>query len=271
MIIGSITLAWCHNPLRDIVDPIEWKSYSEVVQICKDNTGELTTDELWNNICLFNAHEWCLLEKIQDWTCEWLNPEEDISEWWWERITLVTDICEESAWQIDYIENGDWICRFNEYERCYLNDIAAWECEYLKSEEIDISNFLKTKLTNQDLIELAITHFPKSYTYYVWDSQNQSVTYETWEFVYPEDYHHYYHMLIPELNWMVDTDVVEPYIYDAWIDGKPAVVTSRIVYLEDGSKIHVEYFNDAETLNFDSMMVFYWGDDNKFKVYKFQY
>jgi len=270
IIVGFIILAWCHNPIKDLVDQIEWKSYSEVAQICKDSYGKLTTDELWNNICLFFEDEWCLLEKIQDWTCEWLNQEEDFQEGWWERITLVTDICEESAWQIDYIAYWDWICRFNEYERCYLNDIADWECEYLQ--EIDTSKFLKTSITSeQEFNEIAEAHFPKSYTYYIGDVRNQSAIYETWEFVYPEDHHHYHHMLIPELNWMVDAEIVDSNIDTARIDGKPAIFTNRIVYLEDGSKIHVEYFNDPETLNFDNMAVFYWGDDNRFKVYKFYY
>jgi len=41
--------------------------------------------------------------------------------------------------------------------------------------------------------------------------------------------------------------------------------------LEDGSKIYISYYNDPETLNFDNIMVFYWEDSNRFKVYKFYY
>lgn len=187
--------------------------------------------------------------------------------------TEAAQICEEMGWDIvyDWLKNSTPMCYFLETEWCSFASIEEWDCERLFSKKIETSNFLKTGLTNQDLIELAITHFPKSYTYYVWDSRNQSAIYETWEFVYPEDYHHYQNMLIPELNWMVDAEVVEPYIYNANIDGKSAIVTSRIVYLEDGSKIHVDYFNDSETLNFDNLRVFYWEDDNRFKVYKFYY
>ena len=132
-------------------------------------------------------------------------------------------------------------------------------------------NYLKTGLTNEDLNELAITHFPNSYTYYIWDTEHQSITHETWEFVYPENYHHYQNTLIPELNWMVDAEIVESYKYDVRIDDKPAICTERIVYLEDGSKIYISYYNDPETLNFDNIMVFYWEDSNRFKVYKFYY
>jgi hypothetical protein len=66
-------------------------------------------------------------------------PEEDIPEWWWERITVVTDMCREQLWEIDYIEYWDWICRFNENERCYLNELADWNCrnEKLYNEFLD--------------------------------------------------------------------------------------------------------------------------------------
>ena len=66
-------------------------------------------------------------------------PEEDIPEWWWERITVVTDMCREQLWEIDYIEYWDWICRFNGNERCYLNELADWNCrnEKLYNEFLD--------------------------------------------------------------------------------------------------------------------------------------
>ena len=57
-----------------------------------------------------------------------VKSEKDIPEWWWERITVVTDMCREQLWEIDYIEYWDWICRFNENERCYLNELADWNC-----------------------------------------------------------------------------------------------------------------------------------------------
>ena len=64
-------------------------------------------------------------------------PEEDIPEWWWERITVVTDMCREQLWEIDYIEYWDWICRFNENERCYLNELADWNCRNGNTPEED--------------------------------------------------------------------------------------------------------------------------------------
>ena len=114
LLIGSLLLTWCHNPLKDIVNPIEWKSYTDVAQICEDNDGTVTTDELWNNICLFNALDWCLLEKIQDWTCEFL--EQDICEW---------DDC-------DIPEDSDGCKRyFDGCNRCTMQD----DWDYICTEE----------------------------------------------------------------------------------------------------------------------------------------
>jgi hypothetical protein len=54
-------------------------------------------------------------------------PEEDIPEWWWERITIVTDMCEEEWWKLDYW-NWAEICVFWEDNRCYFDDLAYWNC-----------------------------------------------------------------------------------------------------------------------------------------------
>ena len=54
-------------------------------------------------------------------------PEEDIPEWWWERITIVTDMCEEEWWELDYW-NWAEICVFWEDNRCYFDDLAYWNC-----------------------------------------------------------------------------------------------------------------------------------------------
>jgi len=188
--------------------------------------------------------------------------------------TEAAQICEKMGWEIvyDWLKNSTPMCYFLEAEWCSFASIEEWDCERLFSKKIETSNFLKTELTNQDLNELSITHFPKSYTYFIWDLERQSVIYETWEFVYPEDYHHYQHTLIPELNWMVDAEIVDSNM-DSVRDSnnKPLIETNRTVYLEDGSIIHVYYYNNPETLNFDNIEVFYWGDDNRFKVYKFYY
>ena len=131
MLFSGIVLLWCHNPLKDILNPIEWKSYSEVVTICEDNDGILTTDELWNNICLFNALDWCLLEKVEAWTCEWINDESDESDY----LDSVT-ICEDNGWKIVYdeTEKESPMCYFLEAEWCSLASIERGDCEFLSYE-----------------------------------------------------------------------------------------------------------------------------------------
>ncbi len=122
LFLWSITLTWCN----DIMD-WPWMEreieYPVAEQECIDNDGEITTDELWNDICLFNALDWCLLEKIQDWTCEWLNPEPG-----WEWITEVTDMCEEQWWTVEW-QDLDAFCYYEDKTFCYLEDLPSWSCK----------------------------------------------------------------------------------------------------------------------------------------------
>ena len=210
-------------------------------------TKELVQTQEWRVELCYDR----ILKFIDSWASEFIGFENDWIKW------------DNFLYNINFLWS-DW--KYKEYS-CLITNSWGYSIDLQEM----IYNDQQTSFDNQDLIELAITHFPKSYTYYVWDVNHQSIEYETWEFVYPEDYHHYQNTLIPELNWMVDAEIVESNIHDARINGKPAIFTSRTVYLEDGSEIYVEYFNDPETLNFDSMMVFYWWDDNRFKVYKFYY
>ncbi len=58
-------------------------------------------------------------------------PEEDIPEWWWERITVVTNMCEEEWWTID--ERWDFsdrkgVCNYPDNSFCYLDSLLIGEC-----------------------------------------------------------------------------------------------------------------------------------------------
>jgi len=66
---------------------------------------------------------------IKDWP--WMERDDDIPEWW-ERITVVTEMCEEQWWNIE--EWNEWwekqdICYFEDKTFCYLEDFAAWKCK----------------------------------------------------------------------------------------------------------------------------------------------
>ena len=65
----------------------------------------------------------------------WCN---DILDWpgmereWWERITVVTEMCEDQWWTIE--EWNEWwerqdVCYFDDKTFCYLEDFAAWKCK----------------------------------------------------------------------------------------------------------------------------------------------
>jgi len=68
---------------------------------------------------------WCF--EILDWP----GMEREIPEWW-ERITVATDMCNEQWGKIE--EWNEWwdtqdICFFPDESFCYLEDLAAWNCE----------------------------------------------------------------------------------------------------------------------------------------------
>lgn len=106
------------------------KEYQDWEQLCIDNDGEVTTDELWNDICLFNAHDWCLLKNIEDWNCEWIIEQQIRTEY-----PDPVNICEYNGWKIIYDEEKEWpMCYFLEAEWCSLASIDRWDCEYLSDE-----------------------------------------------------------------------------------------------------------------------------------------
>lgn len=136
LLVAWLLLTGCNNSSKDRANHTEWKSYSEAVQICEDNDWEVTTDELWNNICLLNALDWCLIEKIQNWTCEYIcewddcdipDDFEDCEHYydWCNRCTLQEDwafVCTEEACEV-YQEAYCWD---GLYEK-YLEDIKkSW-------------------------------------------------------------------------------------------------------------------------------------------------
>lgn len=127
LLIFWVTLAWCSN---QIIETAEQK--------CVDNNWEVTTDELWNNICLFNAHERCQISEIEAWTCGWLNNEFDDSDY--TEYSDPVKICEYNGWKIVYDEtkNESPMCYFLEAEWCSLASIDRWDCVFLSDE----SNYL---------------------------------------------------------------------------------------------------------------------------------
>lgn len=44
-------------------------------------------------------------------------------EWWWERSTVITDMCAEEEWKIE-----DDMCLYPDWTFCYLDDMTVNEC-----------------------------------------------------------------------------------------------------------------------------------------------
>ena len=56
---------------------------------------------------------------------------EDVQEWWWERITVVTEMCEEEWWKVE--EWQEWwdiqnVCFYPDESFCYLEELASDDC-----------------------------------------------------------------------------------------------------------------------------------------------
>jgi hypothetical protein len=70
---------------------------------------------------------WC--NEILDW--DGMERDDNIPEWW-ERITVVTEMCEDQWWVVEqWFEWWDTqdVCYFDDKTFCYLEDFAAWNCK----------------------------------------------------------------------------------------------------------------------------------------------
>ena len=127
LIFWLITLTWCDKPTIETAE-----------QECTKNNWEVTTDELWNNICLFNAHERCQISQIESWTCDYLNNEFDDSDypeyWAYSEYPDPVKICEYNGWKIINDEEEWPMCYFLEAEWCTLDSIDRGDCAFLSDE-----------------------------------------------------------------------------------------------------------------------------------------
>lgn len=95
LFLCSLTLTWCFG---------NW------------NNGKSLLWRLW----WFDIKDWPGMEREGD------NTE------WWERITVVTEMCEEQWWVVEqWLEWWDTqdVCYFDDKTFCYLEDFAAWNCK----------------------------------------------------------------------------------------------------------------------------------------------
>ena len=124
LVLFSFCLVWCDDS-QPVVE-VQSNEYPIAEQLCIDNNWEITTDYNWVPVCIFFADEWCTLENIEKWGCEYLD-----NEYEWDMPPSV--YCEENWWEPQVWQ--EWgeeseVCWFKDDETfCYLNDFADWSCK----------------------------------------------------------------------------------------------------------------------------------------------
>ena len=185
------------------------------------------------------------------------NPEENV-----EIPNPAAVYCEQNGGTL-VLEEG--ICKFNDGSYCEEWAYQRWECQpgeimYNNEKNVDTSlpEGAKTSLTNEELDELAETHFPASYTYTVYNTKTEQS--DSGEYIYPEDASHT--LLLPIHATMASREVVNSGIED-WM-----IYTDTKVTLQDGTEVNVLYIVNPETLDFVAANV---ENGSEIKNYQFAY
>ena len=201
---------------------------------------------------------WLLL--IGSITLVWCQKSEwkpEVSE---SQYPVAQQVCVDNGWEVTVDEEWTPICLL--WDRWInLADMEEYpEDEIVEDENIDVelSEWAKTSLTNEELDEITETHFPKGYTYSVYNLETEENVTE--EYTYPEDLDH--SLLIPEHATMANREVTSSWIEDGMI------YTLTKVTLQDGTEIEVLYINDPVTLDFVAASV---QNGNENRNYQFIY
>ena len=174
--------------------------------------------------------------------------------------------CEENGGTL-VLEEGAWLCMFEDGSYCEEWSYQRWECQpgeiiynTVEDENIDVElpEWAKTSLTNEELEEVIDTHFPKWYTYSVYNTETEESN--EWEYNYPEDLSHT--LLLPIHATMASREVTSSWIEDGMI------YTLTKVVLQDDTEVSVLYIVNPETLDFVAANV---ENGNETTNYQFVY
>ena len=156
--------------------------------------------------------------------------------------------CEENGGTL-VLEEGAWLCMFEDGSYCEEWSYQRWECQpgeimynTVEDENIDVElpEWAKTSLTNEELEEVIDTHFPKWFTYSVYNTETEASS--EWEYTYPEDLDH--SLLLPIHATMASREVISSWIEDGMI------YTNTKVTLQDDTEVNILYIVNPETLDF---------------------
>jgi len=124
--------------------------------------------------------------------------------------------------------------------------------------DVELPEWAKTSLTDDELEWLTETNFPKWYTYTVYNMETEQS--DKWEYTYPEDLDH--SLLLPIHATMASREVITSGIEDGMI------YTLTKVTLQDDTEVEVLYINNPVTLNFVAANV---ENGNETTNYQFVY
>ena len=150
--------------------------------------------------------------------------------------------CEENGGTLT-LEEWAWLCMFEDGSYCEEWAYKNGECQpgdiIYNAVEDTLPENAKTSLTDEELEEIIDTHFPKGYTYSVYNTETEESN--EWEYTYPEDLSHT--LLIPIHATMASREVTSSWIEDGMI------YTLTKVVLQDDTEVSVLYIVNPETLD----------------------
>ena len=150
--------------------------------------------------------------------------------------------CEENGGTLT-LEEWAWLCMFEDGSYCEEWAYKNGECQpgdiIYNAVEDTLPENAKTSLTDEELEEVIDTHFPKGYTYSVYNTETEESN--EWEYTYPEDLSHT--LLIPIHATMADREIIASSIEDGMI------YTDTKLILQDGTEVSVLYIVNPETLD----------------------
>ena len=150
--------------------------------------------------------------------------------------------CEENGGTLT-LEEWAWLCMFEDGSYCEEWAYKNGECQpgdiIYNAVEDTLPENAKTSLTDEELEEIIDTHFPKGYTYSVYNTETEESN--EGEYTYPEDLSHT--LLIPIHATMASREVTSSWIEDGMI------YTLTKVTLQDDTEVSVLYIVNPETLD----------------------
>ena len=188
--------------------------------------------------------------RVQEW-----EDQENLNVW---IANPASVYCEENGWVLR-LEEGEWICMFDDGSYCEEWSYYRWECvpgeimyNTFDAEDIgyELPEWAKTTLTDYELEEAIDTHFPKGYSYMTHNLETEETLVEE-NYFYPEWISH--SLLIPEHATMASRNVINSSIQDGMI------YTETEVTLQDDTVLKILYIVNPVTLELVATTVENWN------------